>query len=196
MGDRGTVGIVGWWVYCERYGQNIGGCSNGKQQVFIKMSQETSRRYKVSVSAKVLSARCGGMEQQLDHNLPVLYAKSKVNRQNLCLLLKRVPSAVQTLTTCNLSIQLGVRSWSLSSEMCLHPLLFSVPPFTPFNSAYSLLFSHLFSTLTSFMTFVNVLQRVSCYCCFRKGAGAWSNKDCMWSLGLVDLFLSPKVLSS
>lgn len=69
----------------------------GNQQVFIKMSQETSRRYKVSVSAKVLPARCGGMEQQLDHNLPVLYAKSKVNRQNLCLLLKWVQSAVQTL---------------------------------------------------------------------------------------------------
>ncbi|KAI9521408.1 hypothetical protein NQZ68_007724 [Dissostichus eleginoides] len=37
------------------------------------------------------------VQQQPDHNLPVLHAKSEANRQNLTALLKWVPRGVQTL---------------------------------------------------------------------------------------------------
>lgn len=125
-------------------GWNVGGFSSGEQQVFVKMSQGTSRRYKVSVSATVLPARCGDMEQQLDHNLPVLHAKSKVNRQNLCLLLKWVPSGVQTLNDLQFIHPARRRRWKfVQRNVSPSSLYFSVPPTLFF-------FSHLFSTLTSF----------------------------------------------
>lgn len=75
------------------------------------------------------------------------------------------------LTTCNLLQHCPARSerskfvrWNVSSS----PLFFSVTPFAQFYSSHSLLFPHLFNTFTSFMTFVNLLLSVSCYCCLSR----------------------------
>lgn len=90
----GQSGVVGLWsVLGEIWPEHRWAL----QWVFIKMSQENFRTSKVSISAKVLPARCGGAEQQLDHDSPVLRAKSEANRQKLWLLLKWVPRGVQTL---------------------------------------------------------------------------------------------------
>lgn len=94
-------------------------------------------------------------------------------------LLKWAPRGVQTLKELQFmtTASSSEREVEVCPEKCLIMASFSAPLFSPSLS------SHLFKTLTSFVTSVNLLLSVSCYCCLRNGAAGRSNKGCMGSLG-------------
>lgn len=119
------------------------------------MSQETFKREKVSILALVLPTRCGGMSGL--SSMPNLKVTGRTSR-----LLKLLPGGVQSLN----NVQFIT---NLSSEMPFQPL-FSAFLFSQFNPSCFLLFSHLFNTLTSFMTSVNLLSTDSC-CLLQLAAG-------------------------
>lgn len=119
------------------------------------MSQETFKREKVSILALVLPTRCGGMSRL--SSTPNLEVTGRTST-----LLKPLPGGVQTLN----NVQFIT---NLSGEMSFQPL-FSASLFSQFNPSCFLLFSHLFNTLTSLVTSVNLLSTDSC-CLHRPAAG-------------------------
>ncbi len=98
------------------------------QWVTASIHKDVTRKLQETQSLNFSQGAASQMwRQQLDHNLPVLHAKSKANRQNLGLLLKCVPRRVRTLNDLAIydnTVRLGVRGRSLSSETALHPLFF------------------------------------------------------------------------
>lgn len=117
------------------------------------MSRETFKSEKVSILALVLPTRCGGVSCL--SSMPNLKVTGRTS-----LLLKLLPGGVQTLNDLQFIT-------NLSGEMPFQPL-FSASLYSQFDSSCFLPFSHLFNTLTSFMTSVNLLSTDSR--CLRQSA--------------------------
>lgn len=159
------------------------------------MSQENFRRHKISIQPECCQPDVEAKSSNWITTCPSFMPNLKLTGRTVEFFWSGCQEVSRLLTTCNLLQHhpaRGERSkfvrWNVSS----FPFFFSTPPFTQFYSFHSVLSLHLFKTLTSFMTFVKLQLSVSGYCCFRRGAAGWANKGCMWSWGLLDLFLSPR----
>lgn len=144
------------------------------------MSREAFKSEKVSILALVLPTRCGGVSCL--SSMPNLKVTGRTS-----LLLKLLPGGVQTLNDLQFIT-------NLSREMPFQPLFSQHLFIVSLILLVFYFFSHLFNTLTSFMTSVNLLSTDSrCLC---QSAAGWSNESCMWSVELLDFFHSPSRLSS